>query len=74
MLDVHKYVVDDGVMFQPTAPAPPPVESSENWDDEDVESYKPEPKSHVIKKIKGATPSERRQMRCEGIRTYKPNQ
>ncbi|XP_052748065.1 gametocyte-specific factor 1-like [Galleria mellonella] len=76
MLDSQIYVVDDD--YRPTVEVQPPpaiIPSEENWDDEATTSYKPDLSkkgAHIITKIKGATPSERRRARMEGIKNYKP--
>ncbi|CAG5001266.1 unnamed protein product [Parnassius apollo] len=78
MLDNQLYITDDD--YKPTVEivSPPPVViSEENWEDENATSYKPDPSKkgpHVITKIKGATPSERRKARMEGIKNYRPPQ
>ncbi|XP_013141874.1 PREDICTED: gametocyte-specific factor 1-like [Papilio polytes] len=78
MLDTQLYITDDD--YTPTvglaAPAPA-VPSEENWDEACCVSYNPELKKnppHVITKLKGATPSERRKKRMEGVKNYKPPQ
>ncbi|KAL4703500.1 hypothetical protein ACJJTC_011302 [Scirpophaga incertulas] len=56
-------------------PKLPAAHIEENWDDEPSTSYKPDPKkkgSHIITKVKGATPSERRKARMDGVKSYKP--
>ncbi|VVD05841.1 unnamed protein product [Leptidea sinapis] len=76
MLDNQIYVMDDEfrptVDIQGTADCVP---CEENWEDNCESSYKPDlsvKAPHIIKKIKGATPSERRKARMEAIKTYKP--
>ncbi|CAG9790617.1 unnamed protein product [Diatraea saccharalis] len=77
LLDTQMYVVDDE-QRPPVEVQPLPSISQaqeENWDDEVSTSYTPDPSkkgSHIIKKVKGATPSERRKARMEGVRTYRP--
>ncbi|XP_050360371.1 gametocyte-specific factor 1 homolog [Nymphalis io] len=74
MLDSQLYVMDSD--FRPAVEVQPVpvVECEENWEDFNTETYKPDPakKAHIIKKIKGATPSERRKARMEGIANYRP--
>ncbi|XP_041983827.1 gametocyte-specific factor 1-like [Aricia agestis] len=76
MFDSQMYVVDSD--FRPVVPvqAAKEVECEEDWDDECVaSSYKPDlakKASHIIIKPRGATPSERRKLRMENIKTYRP--
>ncbi|KAJ8704954.1 hypothetical protein PYW08_012274 [Mythimna loreyi] len=77
MLDTKLYVMDDD-----QRPAVPVVHSAtsdtvlDDWGNEPhVTTYKPDYSkkgAHIIQKIKGATPSERRKARMEGIKNYKP--
>ncbi|XP_028177197.1 gametocyte-specific factor 1 homolog [Ostrinia nubilalis] len=77
LLDAQLYVTDDdakpAVEVQTSLPSTSAEE--ENWDDEVTTGYKPDPSkkgAHIITKIKGATPSERRKARMEGVKNYKP--
>ncbi|CAK1592057.1 unnamed protein product [Parnassius mnemosyne] len=76
MLDNQLYITDDD--YRPTVEivSPPTVVTSEeNWEDDNTTSYKPDLSKkgpHIITKIKGATPSERRKARMEGIKNYRP--
>ncbi|RVE54893.1 hypothetical protein evm_000260 [Chilo suppressalis] len=79
LLDTQMYIMDDDQRPQVEVNPLPNLSSpqEENWDDEATTSYVPDPSkkgSHIIKKVKGATPSERRQARMEGIRTYRPQE
>ncbi|CAH0730901.1 unnamed protein product, partial [Brenthis ino] len=76
MLDSILYITDSDyrpvVEVQTTT-----VESEENWDDHSTTSYVPDPSKkgpHIITKIQGATPSERRKARQKAIATYKPRE
>ncbi|KAI5636808.1 u11-48K-like CHHC zinc finger domain-containing protein [Phthorimaea operculella] len=74
LFESQMYVTDAGDVKPIEVIPPPPVTSEENWDDENVTSYKPDPAkkgSHVLLKAKGLTPSERRKVRMEGVRTYR---
>ncbi|KAI8431802.1 hypothetical protein MSG28_016218 [Choristoneura fumiferana] len=75
MFDNQQYIVEDEVVPRELPPAPV-VASEENWEDGPTTSYVPDPskKSHIITKVKGATPSERRKARMEGIKNYKPQE
>ncbi|XP_045783254.1 gametocyte-specific factor 1-like [Maniola jurtina] len=72
------YIMDND--HRPIVPVqrPQPVEDcEEDWESSNVSSYVPDPAKkgpHIINKIKGATPSERRKARMQGIQTYKPPQ
>ncbi|KAJ2941914.1 hypothetical protein O0L34_g10728 [Tuta absoluta] len=74
LFESQKYVFQDE--SRPIVAIPPPaVHTEENWDDDNVTSYKPDPAkkgNHVLLKAKGKTPSERRKVRMEGVRTYRP--
>ncbi|XP_013196396.1 gametocyte-specific factor 1 [Amyelois transitella] len=76
MFDREVYIMDD--YYQPAAAAPAAptvVPCEENWDEEATTSYDPNQAkkgSHVITKIKGATPSERRKARMEGVKNFRP--
>ncbi|XP_063392139.1 gametocyte-specific factor 1-like isoform X1 [Cydia fagiglandana] len=73
LFDTQKYIVEDEVP-QRELPPIPVVECEENWETEQAASYVPDTtaKSHIISKVKGATPSERRRARLEGVRNYRP--
>ncbi|KAL0809022.1 hypothetical protein ABMA28_012666 [Loxostege sticticalis] len=79
LLDSQMYVVDDdyrpAVEVQTASVPGPSAAGEENWDDEMTTGYKPDPLkkgAHIITKIKGATPSERRKARMEGVKNYRP--
>ncbi|XP_072947013.1 uncharacterized protein [Epargyreus clarus] len=77
MLDAQMYIVDDETKPTVEMVQPPPatIPCEENWEDDVPTSYIPDPAKkapHVYTKIKGATPSERRKHRMEGIKNYKP--
>ncbi|CAG4969392.1 unnamed protein product [Colias eurytheme] len=75
MLDTQTYVMDDEykpvveLKTQPIAPC------EETWECDATTTYKPDVAAkapHIIMKVKGATPSERRMARKIAIQTYKP--
>ncbi|XP_026748055.1 gametocyte-specific factor 1-like [Trichoplusia ni] len=74
MLDTQLYVMDDD--HRPTVPVVQSApDTSDDWENEYHTSYKPDfskKGAHMIVKIKGATPSERRKARMEAIKNYKP--
>ncbi|CAG9120318.1 hypothetical protein JYU34_008213 [Plutella xylostella] len=74
MFDRARFAVDDCAEYRPSVEHPTVhVATEENWDDEVCTSYVPQPKEgHIIKKIKGATPAERRKARMEGVKNYRP--
>ncbi|KAG6464435.1 hypothetical protein O3G_MSEX014507 [Manduca sexta] len=75
MLDSQIYITDDDYRPAVELSAPPVIQSEENWDDEVTTTYIPDPSKkgpHIITKIRGATRSERRKARMEGIKTYRP--
>ncbi|KAM3955100.1 uncharacterized protein ACR2FA_011035 [Aphomia sociella] len=75
MLDSQLYALGDEVRPPVEVQPVPSVSVEENWDDEVCSSYKPDMSkkgSHIITKLKGATPSQRRQARMEGIKNYRP--
>ncbi|XP_063391831.1 gametocyte-specific factor 1-like [Cydia fagiglandana] len=74
LFDTQKYVVEDEVVPRELPPIPV-VQTDENWEEEPCTSYKPDMSKkgpHIITKIKGATPSQRRQARMEGVKNYRP--
>ncbi|CAB3246524.1 unnamed protein product [Arctia plantaginis] len=80
MLDSQMFVLDDDYRPQVAvhSSAPTSVDpNEESWDNENTQSYKPDPAkkgAHIIMKVKGATPSERRKARMEGVKNYRPLQ
>ncbi|CAH2064634.1 unnamed protein product, partial [Iphiclides podalirius] len=76
MLDTQLYITDDE--YRPTVnlvSQPPVVPCEENWEDENTASYKPDLSKkapHIIMKLKGGTPSERRKARMDGVKNYRP--
>ncbi|XP_046976115.1 gametocyte-specific factor 1-like [Vanessa cardui] len=75
MLDSQIYVMDNDYRPAVDVQPQPMVSSEENWDDYNTTSYIPDPSkkgSHIITKIKGATPSERRKARMQGIANFRP--
>ncbi|XP_034838953.1 gametocyte-specific factor 1-like [Maniola hyperantus] len=74
LLDSQLYITDND--YRPVVQVQAPssaVECEEDWESSNSTSYVPSAsKPHVINKIKGATPSERRKARMQGIQTYKP--
>uniref|UniRef100_A0A2A4JP08 CHHC U11-48K-type domain-containing protein n=1 Tax=Heliothis virescens TaxID=7102 RepID=A0A2A4JP08_HELVI len=75
MLDTQLYVMDDD--HRPVVPVVPQSapDTSEDWEADCHMSYKPDYSkkgAHIIQKIKGATPSERRKARMENIKHYRP--
>ncbi|XP_075989753.1 uncharacterized protein LOC142985449 [Anticarsia gemmatalis] len=79
MLDSQMYVMDDDYRPVVNVHSTDTVAPDEpSWDDDEaVESYKPDLSkkgAHIIRKISGATPSERRKARMEGVKTYRPPQ
>ncbi|CAH1642786.1 unnamed protein product [Spodoptera littoralis] len=74
MLDTQVYVTDDD--HRPVVPVvlQPAPDSSADWEDDPQTSFVPDPsrKAHVIQKIRGATPSERRRARCQNTTQYRP--
>ncbi|OWR48638.1 hypothetical protein KGM_210406 [Danaus plexippus plexippus] len=74
MLDSQMYVIDNDHRPQVEVTAPTHVPCEENWEDSNVTSYQPDlakKSHHIIMKVKGATPSERRKARMEAIKTYR---
>ncbi|CAK1553231.1 unnamed protein product [Leptosia nina] len=77
MLDTQVYILDDE--YRPNVEiigSAANVDSDELWES-NATTYKPDVTAkapHIIRKVKGATPSERRQARMEAIKTYKPPQ
>ncbi|KAJ0169504.1 hypothetical protein K1T71_015091 [Dendrolimus kikuchii] len=77
MLDTKMYVMEP---YETTAvtvlPAPPVLPTEENWDNDNVTTYVPDlsKKNHILWKAKGLTPSERRKLRMEGVKNYRPSQ
>lgn len=78
MLDSQMFVMNDD--YRPVVNVQSNIAASvdpteELWDDDNIESYKPDPTkkgAHMIVKVKGATPSERRKARMEGVKNYRP--
>ncbi|XP_039762880.1 gametocyte-specific factor 1-like [Pararge aegeria] len=75
-LDTQLYVLDNDYRPVLDVVAPTPVvPCDEDWECDSTTSYIPDPAkkgAHIIHKIKGATPSERRKARMQGIQTYRP--
>ncbi|CAH2083703.1 unnamed protein product [Euphydryas editha] len=78
LLDQQMYIIDNDHRPVVELQQPPPIRCEENWDDDACSSsYVPDPAkmpSHIIKKVKGATPSERRKARMEAIANFKPRE
>ncbi|KAJ8715721.1 hypothetical protein PYW07_010203 [Mythimna separata] len=77
MFDTQVYVIDDDQKPPVTVVHSANSDAvQDDWENEPhVSTYKPDYSkkgAHVIKKIKGATPSERRKARMEGVKNYKP--
>ncbi|CAH0698286.1 unnamed protein product [Spodoptera exigua] len=76
MLDTQMYAMDDD--HRPVVPIvqQPAPESSDDWENDAHTSFKPDParKAHVIQKIRGGTPSERKKARSENPTGYRPLQ
>ncbi|XP_023953203.2 gametocyte-specific factor 1 [Bicyclus anynana] len=74
-MDYHTFCADKDT--RPVVPVQPPpeVHCEENWENETTTSYVPDPSRmapSIILKVHGATPSERRKARMEGIQVYRP--
>ncbi|CAF4942719.1 unnamed protein product [Pieris macdunnoughi] len=74
MLDNQLYNFDDNSYVPVTVVGTTNIQCEESWDDEVASSYKPGDSKapHIITKLRGATPSERRKARMEKIKTYQP--
>ncbi|XP_049884416.1 gametocyte-specific factor 1 homolog [Pectinophora gossypiella] len=76
LFESQLYVTDDEARA-PEVIIPAPVSTDENWDDENVSSYKPDlskKASNIIVKPRGLAPAERRKLRMENIKTYRPQE
>lgn len=76
LLDSQIYVLDND--YRPVVEVQTSsVQSEENWDDVVCTSYVPDMSKkgpHIITKVQGATPSERRKARQIAIATFKPRE
>ncbi|XP_045456367.1 gametocyte-specific factor 1 homolog [Melitaea cinxia] len=75
ILDSQKYIMDNNHRPVVEVQEARSIQSEENWDDEHTSTYVPDLEKkgpHIIRKVQGATPSERRKARMEGIANFKP--